>query len=476
MRKSKVISLLARWVPPWREFILRSDGHVRYFRVGRFGQISVIVAAALTVGWVVFSSSHYVSSAVVVAERNVRIATSDRVIRNMQEEIDTLSSDLERGEHSLNLHATENEEIAGQNTSFRYRIATLEMERDELIELRDTRDREISGLNEALADSASGSEGLTRQLGEAEERFAADRVERDRLAEKIESDGDQIARLKDEISRLNGEKAGLAGELNVARGEVQTLDAERTRVVAERGELNERVASLSDRLELFEASQSESINRLGEGTDLGITALERTLVVAGLDIPLMLDRVLGENSGFSDGVGGPLLALDDEPGSETGEKLAVVEQRLLRLQGLQALMKHLPFAMPLNEYRLTSTFGRRRDPFTNRLAMHPGLDFASRNKNPIHATAPGTVAFVGWKGGYGKVVEVDHGLGIRTRFAHMSRIYVKRGQKLEFREKVGLVGSTGRSTAPHLHYEIMVDGQPLDPANFLRAGQYVFKN
>ena len=139
-------------------------------------------------------------------------------------------------------------------------------------------------------------------------------------------------------------------------------------------------------------------------------------------------------------------------------------------------MKHLPFAAPMNEYRLTSGFGRRRDPFNNQLAMHPGLDFASRKKNPVLVTSPGKVAFVGWRGGYGKVVEVDHGLGIRTRYAHLSRIYVKRGQALDFREKVGLVGSTGRSTSTHLHYEIMVDGQQLDPSNFLRAGQYVFKN
>jgi len=476
MRYRKFISLLARWVPPRREFIVRSAGHVRYFGVGRFGQISFMILVTLTVGWVGFSSARYVSNALVVAERNVRIATSDRVIRNMQEEIDNLSRDLERGLSSINERTTENEEIAGQNSSFRYRIASLEMERDELIQLRDERDRKITALNEELAESASGSEGLNRQLGEAEQRFEADRIEREKLAGKIESSGDEIARLNGEISRLAGEQADLADEFKVARVELQATVDERARVIAERGELNERVASLSDRLELFEASQSDSIDRLGEGTDLGISALERTLVVAGLDIPLMLDRVLGENSGFSDGVGGPLVALDDEPGSETGEKLAVVEQRLLRLQGLQGLMKHLPFATPLDEYRVTSTFGRRRDPFNNRLAMHPGLDFASRNKIPIHATAPGTVAFVGWKGGYGKVVEVDHGLGIRTRFAHMSRIYVKRGQKLEFREKVGLVGSTGRSTAPHLHYEVMVDGQALEPANFLRAGQYVFKN
>jgi len=476
MRYRNFISLLARLVPPRREIILRSSGHVRYFGVGRFGQISFMVVVTLTVAWIGFSSARYVSSALVVAERNVRIATSDRVIRNMQEEIDNLNRDLERGVRSINERATENEEIAGQNSSFRYRIASLEMERDQIIQAREAREREIAVLTEELAQGASGRAGLNRQLAEAEQRFEADRIEREKLAQKIATDSGEIARLNGKISQLTSEQAELADELKTAQAELQATGEERARVIAERGELNGRVASLSDRLELFEASQSESIDRLGEGTDLGINALERTLAVAGLDIPLMLDRVLGENSGFSDGVGGPLLALDDEPGSEAGEKLATIEQRLLKLQGLQGLMKHLPFAAPLNEFRVTSTFGRRRDPFNNSLAMHPGLDFASRDKNPIHATAPGTVAFVGWKGGYGKVVEVDHGLGIRTRFAHMSRIYVKRGQKLEFREKVGLVGSTGRSTAPHLHYEVIVDGQPLDPANFLRAGQYVFKN
>lgn len=418
---------MARLVPPRREFILRSAGHMRYFGVGRFGQISFIVLAVLLVGWVGFSSLRYVSNALVVAERNVRIATSDRVIRSMQEEIDGLKREIERGDRSLDQQAAAKEEIASQNSSLRNQIASLEDERDRLSQDRDDRDRVVARLNGRIGD-------------------------------------------------LTGEQTDLVDELKMARGALQATVGERARVVFERSELNERVAMLSDRLELFEASQSQSINRLGETAEQGISALERTLVVAGLDIPLMLERVLGERLEFSGGVGGPLLVVDDEPGSETGEKLAEVEQRLLKLQGLQGLMKHLPFAAPLNEFRLTSGFGRRRDPFTNQLAMHPGQDFASRNKNPIHVTAPGTVAFVGWKGGYGKVVEVDHGFGIRTRFAHMSRIYVKRGQKLEFREKVGLVGSTGRSTAPHLHYEVMVDGRQLDPANFLRAGQYVYKN
>lgn len=434
MLNSKFVSLLARLLPPRRELILRSAGHLRYFGVGRLGQISFMVLVALLVGWMGFTSARYVSNVLVAAERNVRIATSDRVIRNMQEEIDDLTHTLESTASSIDQQTAAKIDIAAKNEALRDQIATLEKERQRLGEIRDARDRDIAELNEKLGRSENGQQDVHRKLNEVVQRHDTTEAEREQLAKQNEASSIEIARLNGKISQLN------------------------------------------EQLELFADSKSVSIVRLGEGANQGIAALERTLVVAGLDIPLMLERVLGDQSDLLEGVGGPLVALDDESGSEAGNKLAMIEQRLLRLHGLQGLMKQLPLAAPLNEIRISSGFGRRRDPFNNRLAMHPGLDFANRSRSAIHVTAPGTVAFVGWNGGYGKTVEVDHGLGIRTRYAHMSRIFVKRGQKLEFREKVGLVGSTGRSTSSHLHYEIMVDGQQLDPANFLRAGQYVFKN
>lgn len=427
MRKSKITSLLARLVPPRREIIVRSSGHVRYLGIGRFGQIVILLAVALLIGWIGYASTGYVSTGLVVAERNIRIATSDRIIRNMQGEIDALKNEIASRDQSIEQRTTAGAQLKNRNSALHEQISQLEAQRDKLIAERADKQSEIDRLNGRIAD-------------------------------------------------LHHDQTGLNDELQMTRDALQASARERVRQSFERSKLNERVAVLSDRLEYFEASQSESIDRLGEGADQGISTLERTLVVAGVNIPLMLKRVLGDNADRAEGVGGPLVAVADGPGSDAGERLAAVEQRLLRLQGLQDLMVHLPLAAPLDEYRLTSGFGKRLDPFTNQLAMHPGLDLASRKKIPVHVTAPGTVAFVGWKGGYGKVVEVDHGLGIRTRYAHLSRIFVKRGQTVEFREKVGLVGNTGRSTSTHLHYEIMVDGQQLDPANFLRAGQYVFKN
>ena len=107
--------------------------------------------------------------------------------------------------------------------------------------------------------------------------------------------------------------------------------------------------------------------------------------------------------------------------------------------------------------------------------MHYGIDLAGVYHSPVRATAPGVVVRVGWNGSYGRVVEIDHGLGLRTRYGHLHRILVKRGQKVGFRRKIGQMGNSGRSTGAHVHYEILVNGKPLDPAKFMEAGEHVLK-
>ena len=140
---------------------------------------------------------------------------------------------------------------------------------------------------------------------------------------------------------------------------------------------------------------------------------------------------------------------------------------------LQKLLKTLPLTAPLVSYQIGSGFGPRRDPFNGREAFHTGLDLEAPYRTPVYSTAPGTVAFTGVKEGYGRTVEIDHGNGIVTRFAHLHRILVARGQRIGAHFEIGELGSTGRSTGPHLHYEVIVDGRPLDPAKFLEAGKNV---
>jgi len=131
----------------------------------------------------------------------------------------------------------------------------------------------------------------------------------------------------------------------------------------------------------------------------------------------------------------------------------------------------VPLRKPVNgEIDLSSTFGVRVDPFLHVAAMHTGLDFRGDAGDPIHATAAGTVVGAGWSGGYGRMVEIDHGNGLSTRYGHLSQIDVKVGDEIRIGQVIGRMGSTGRSTGPHLHYETRIDGDPVDPQKFLHAG------
>jgi len=139
---------------------------------------------------------------------------------------------------------------------------------------------------------------------------------------------------------------------------------------------------------------------------------------------------------------------------------------------LARTLSSVPVRKPVDgEIDLVSGFGVRADPFTGSPAMHTGLDIHGETGEPVRATADGTVTAAGWSGGYGKSVDIDHGNGLSTRYAHLSSIDVQVGQSIKAGQIVGKVGSTGRSTGSHLHYETRVRGEAVDPQKFLRAGQ-----
>jgi murein DD-endopeptidase MepM/ murein hydrolase activator NlpD len=147
------------------------------------------------------------------------------------------------------------------------------------------------------------------------------------------------------------------------------------------------------------------------------------------------------------------------------------------MQSLSDAEAALPLGRPTGpDVRESSGFGVRSDPFTGHAAFHPGQDFAGTYGSPIYVTAPGVVSFTGQRSGYGNVVEVDHGYGFKTRYAHLSAISVTVGQHVAAGQRIGAMGSTGRSTGTHLHYETWVNGKLQDPLRFLRAGQDVQQN
>ena len=171
-------------------------------------------------------------------------------------------------------------------------------------------------------------------------------------------------------------------------------------------------------------------------------------------------------------MGGPFIPLPSDVDPETfRDGVALVTAEVERFETLQDTVSGLPLMTPMSGATITSRFGVRTDPFRRRPAMHTGIDFRAPSGQPARATAAGTVISAGYNRGYGNMVEIDHGGGLTTRFAHLSKILAKKGQKVERGDTVGQTGSTGRSTGPHLHYEIRVNGRAIDPMTFIRAGE-----
>jgi murein DD-endopeptidase MepM/ murein hydrolase activator NlpD len=180
-------------------------------------------------------------------------------------------------------------------------------------------------------------------------------------------------------------------------------------------------------------------------------------------------------------LGGPLIDTKDpralaavlDVDDEFAERIQHAANDLSDMRGLADASAALPLARPTMGTTQASGFGVRIDPFTGRPAFHPGLDFAGPIMTPVYTTAPGVVSFTGVRNGYGNTIEIDHGHGFKTRFAHLAAISVTIGQRVGVHQRIGGIGSTGRSTGPHLHYEIWVDGRPQNPERFVKAGDYV---
>jgi murein DD-endopeptidase MepM/ murein hydrolase activator NlpD len=208
-----------------------------------------------------------------------------------------------------------------------------------------------------------------------------------------------------------------------------------------------------------------------------LDALEAMVARTGINLADLLDETPGDTAAL--GQGGPLIpvALDFGEAARGGFVGAVarLESHVGQLEELRRIVTCVPWVAPVDNYQSTSRFGKRRDPITGQMSRHMGIDLAGITGTPVLATAPGRVTFAGTKTGYGKFIEIDHDCGIVTRYAHLRRIMVKPGDDVDHRAQIGTLGSTGRSTGPHVHYEVVVEGTELDPANFLEAGRHVFR-
>jgi murein DD-endopeptidase MepM/ murein hydrolase activator NlpD len=326
-----------------------------------------------------------------------------------------------------------------------------------------------------LLNLVEQNESLEQRLGDIRSRLATAEAERARAAAAHEGLIARLRKLDDQVRsmvsrhhELSSLTTTLSDGLDEAMAERGRLAVESDRLASDRTAVNTEIAELGKRQAALNASHEATIAQIAERTKAGIDGLKRLINRTGLDA----DKVLHTQS---PGVGGPFVPASKREDASRANLVGLGSQ-IGHLQEMRKLLRSLPVGAPADAYTVMSPFGVRRDPFTGQPAMHNGLDLAAANHSPVAATAPGTVTVAGWSGEFGNMIEISHGFGLSTRYAHLSRVHVKVGQHVAARQVIGLVGTTGRSTGPHVHYEVLSEGKNLNPAKFLEAARYVPKN
>lgn len=316
------------------------------------------------------------------------------------------------------------------------------------------KDRILEGKNERIAEALTAYRVLLDQYANSQASFAT-------AARSLEANHNYLLGI-----------VAPQATANVEHKQVHASSGEETHKVG-----LEEILKANRQLETWMAdiqtSQHDVVRTLTSQARKDLDKTKNLISGLGVDV----ERALSDEETAKLGQGGPFMALPDRTQEDAFRAdLARLDMHIDRWEGVQRLLRTLPLATPSDEFYLASSYGRRKDPINRRSSAHYGVDLAGQSKSIILSTAPGVVVFAGRNGTYGNMIEIDHGRGIHTRYGHLNRINVKKGQRVGFREQIGLMGSTGRSTGPHVHYEIRVNGTPYNPIKFFKLGKHVFKN
>jgi murein DD-endopeptidase MepM/ murein hydrolase activator NlpD len=457
------VQRIARSLFSERQIVIRSKGRIRYLTLSRT--------------WIIAGSCMLLVGASTMARLAVGYVDAGRraAVKEAQ---------VEQAE-------TSNSDLRDLVTQLRARLATASAQNAALRNDLYATELRLRQIDEAQAAALAESEHAQSRLKIAEDSLnaksaqirglEATKSDLKQTAEQSAELGNRLSALEIELQDAKNQAAQYKTSWESAENKMQQGAAEREKVIAERDGLLGRIAVLQqpqDKTRQFKmaeaptvalaaapqsaAAESGTFGYLANETRQGWSEVASLLSSAGVD----LDKIAERMGAVQPGQGGPFVALGSikQMRPDSGDALP---------KELQTLLKTLPLSAPLTQYQLESPFGVRVDPFNRRQAMHTGLDLGAPFKSPVYNTAPGIVTFAGPRGEYGKMVEIDHGYGIMTRYGHLHRILVAKGQRLTGREEIGQLGSSGRSTGPHVHYEVVVNGTPQDPAKFLRAGKSV---
>jgi murein DD-endopeptidase MepM/ murein hydrolase activator NlpD len=311
-----------------------------------------------------------------------------------------------------------------------------------------------------------------------EDRIAELRAQIDRTTSRQLLDQEQFEQKLDELTRrqavLESRATAMSGAADpMPTGSLRGSATKSTSEIAPPARGSGRQSSIGATLGRLEASldrvehrQSMTLAQMQDRYESKARQLRGVLSQLGLKLDIAAPTATG----------GPFVPVRLTAENE-GFDRALMRINFARVEAdrLSNTLTWVPVRKPVaGEIDESSPFGIRMDPFVHEAAMHTGIDFRGEIGEPIHATAAGRVTVAGWSGGYGKMVEIDHGHGLVTRYGHLSAIDVSVGDTVRIGQVVGRLGSTGRSTGPHLHYETRVDGEAVDPQKFLNAGERLF--
>lgn len=362
----------------------------------------------------------------------------------LQVELDKARTELGASERKVTAARAAQDEAVEKSKQHEERIATLDHAREELL-------GRVSDLEEAL------------QTAEA----------------KLNDDGSQLLEYERNIADLEQRLAKAEGAASDLRRREDHLESalvaadRRSNSIVEQGEkIGEQMLAMKAQMKAMRAEQIALIKQLSERTNGSVIEAEAFLDRLRLPVEELLEEA-GERVG--DGKGGPFVPHEENLDEQRGHNavllsnLVSLDNSLGRLEAMRVLLEGMPIGTPLDGYRISSAFGKRRDPINGRKAMHYGIDLVGPYRSRLDATASGVVTKAGWMTGYGRIVEIQHDFGFKTRYAHLRRISVKRGQRVERGDEVGQLGNSGRSTGPHLHYEVWFEGRRVNPYHYVKA-------
>lgn len=302
--------------------------------------------------------------------------------------------------------------------------------------------------------------------------FQSEKAEVASARERLDAYAGDMDKLTDELSARQDTLDAL---VEMLPADIHTVDTNVTDSSEETAETIEQVGKYFPEargLAEIEARQLAFVENMTRFADWRAQRAEVALRKLNLDPRAMASAA---RAGAQQAMGGPLELLSTSADGSLDPRFERLGLSLARMSALERALEGVPQVVPAADHRITSTFGYRSDPFTRRSAMHSGIDFKGAMGSPIFAAATGEVTFAGRKSGYGNCVEITHANGIVTRYAHLSRIDVTAGQPIEAGETLGGLGSTGRSTGPHLHFEVRINGKAVNPRPFLETAPDVLK-